>query len=170
MCLSKWSMNLTMFYTVVESPVGQLLLAGERERLSRLSFLEGRDSPISISPDWTRDDSQFSQIATQLREYFQGVRREFDIPLELGTNKPSFSSTVWNQLRKIPYGETCSYRTIAERIGRPKAYRAVGQANHRNPIAIVIPCHRVIGSNGTLTGFGGGLNTKQFLLNLEQSH
>ncbi len=157
-----------MFYTVVESPVGQLLLAGKHERLNRLSFLEGRESPLSIPTDWTRDDSGFKHIAAQLREYFRGVRKEFDIPLDIGTNKPDFSRRVWNQLRKIPYGETCSYRTIAERIGRPKAYRAVGQANHRNPIAIVIPCHRVIGSNGTLTGFGGGLNTKEFLLNLEQ--
>lgn len=159
-----------MHYTIVESPVGKLLLAGEGEKLSRLSFLEGRDSPISISADWTRDDSRFNHVATQLKEYFRGVRKEFDIPLDIGNNKPGFSRRVWNQLRKIPYGETCSYRTIAERIGRPKAYRAVGQANHRNPIAIVIPCHRVIGSNGTLTGFGGGLSTKEFLLNLEQKH
>ncbi len=157
-----------MFYTVVESPVGQLLLAGEHERLNRLSFLEGRKSPISIPNDWTRNDSRFKHIVTQLQEYFRGVRKEFDIPMDIGTNKPDFSRRVWNQLRKIPYGETCSYRTIAERIGRPKAYRAVGQANHSNPIAIVIPCHRVIGSNGTLTGFGVGLNTKEFLLNLEQ--
>lgn len=159
-----------MFYTVVESPVGQLLLAGEHEKLNKLSFLEGRKSPISIPTDWTRNDSRFKHIVIQLQEYFRGVRKEFDIPLDIGTNKPDFSRRVWNQLRKIPYGTTCSYRTIAERIGRPKAYRAVGQANHSNPIAIVIPCHRVIGSNGTLTGFGGGLNTKEFLLNLEQLH
>ena len=159
-----------MYYTVLGSPVGQLLLAGEGEKLSRLSFLEGRDSPITISTEWTQDDSRFNHVATQLKEYFRGVRKEFDIPLDIGNDRPGFSRRVWSQLRKIPYGETCSYRTIAERVGRPKAYRAVGQANHRNPIAIVIPCHRVIGSNGTLTGFGGGLNTKEFLLNLEQEH
>lgn len=159
-----------MYYTVVESPVGQLLLAGEGEKLSMLSFLEGRDSPITISSDWTQDDSQFSHVATQLQEYFHGERKRFDVPLDIGPDKRSFSGQVWNELRKIPYGETCSYKTIAERIGRPKAYRAVGQANHRNPIAIIIPCHRVIGSNGTLTGFGGGLDTKRFLVELEQSH
>lgn len=158
-----------MIYTVVESPVGQLLLAGEGGTLHRLSFLTGRDLHKMIRPDWTYDDSLFKRIAQQLKEYFQGVRREFDFGLHISSNGHSFSKLVWEELRNIPYGETCSYRTIAERIGRPKAYRAVGQANHRNPIAIVIPCHRVIGSDGTLTGFGGGLDTKKFLLKLEQS-
>lgn len=162
-----WS--LAVFYSIVESPVGQLLLAGERDSLHQLSFLARRDPDKVISPKWTHDESYFTQITSQLKEYFDGIRREFDIHLDIGSSRNSFSRLVWSELRKIPYGETCSYRTIAERIGRPKAYRAVGQANHHNPIAIIIPCHRVIGSNGTLTGFGGGLDTKRFLLDLEQS-
>ena len=106
--------------------------------------------------------------AQQLAEYCSGARKEFDLPLcPEGT---PFQLEVWDALLSIPYGETCSYADIARRIGRPKACRAVGLANGKNPLSIVIPCHRVIGANGTLTGYGGGLEMKRFLLDLEQKH
>ena len=147
-----------------------LLLAGSEDRLSQLSFLATRKLCDLVGPDWIRDDTMFCEVARQLEEYFAGTRRQFDLSLHINGDSNSFSRSVWNELQRIPYGKTCTYREIAERIGRPKAYRAVGQANHRNPVAIVIPCHRVIGSDGTLTGFGGGLATKEYLLQLEKSN
>lgn len=106
--------------------------------------------------------------AEQLKEYFAGVRKTFDLPIKLcGT---PFQMRVWQQLQKIPYGQTQTYKQIAEAIGKPKASRAVGMANHNNPIAIIVPCHRVIGSNGLLTGYAGGLDFKQYLLNLEKQN
>lgn len=118
-------------------------------------------------PGWKRDDKQWSGVAKQLREYFNGKRREFDIPLDAaGTD---FQRSVWSALRKIPYGRTVSYADIARAIGKPKSMRAVGMANGRNPISIVVPCHRVIGADGSLTGYGGGLDRKRTLLNLESS-
>ncbi len=159
-----------MYYRVVNSPVGDLLLAGTNGCLSQLSFLVGRRLEDHIGERWVNNDSLFSRIASQLEEYFGGKRHEFDYPIEFEASSSGFYKSVWNELRQIPYGSTRSYREVAERIGRPKAYRAVGQANHHNPIAIVIPCHRVIGSNGTLTGFGGGLDTKKYLLELEKSY
>ena len=101
----------------------------------------------------------------ELCEYLEGKRKEFDLPLEL--NGTEFQKKVWNALREIPYGKTCSYKEIAEKIGNPKACRAVGLANNRNPISIIVPCHRVIGANGKLVGYGGGLNIKEKLLELE---
>ena len=157
-----------MFYSLVSSPVGDLLLAGYGDQLYKLSFLAHRNLEDEISPDWKLNDDHFSAVRTQLDEYFQGTRTSFDLSLDIAAPSVSFSHAVWHQLSRIPYGETRSYRDIAERIGRPKAFRAVGQANHRNPIAIVIPCHRVIGSDGSLTGFGGGLGTKEYLLGLEE--
>ncbi len=157
-----------MFYSLVPSPVGNLLLAGSGGKLAKLSFLAQRRLEDEISPDWQLDDEQFAVVRTQLDEYFQGTRTSFDLSLDIAAPSVSFSHAVWHELSKIPYGETRSYRDIAEGIGRPKAFRAVGQANHRNPVAIVIPCHRVIGSDGSLTGFGGGLGTKEYLLGLEE--
>ncbi|MEJ2274283.1 MAG: methylated-DNA--[protein]-cysteine S-methyltransferase [Woeseiaceae bacterium] len=119
-------------------------------------------------PDWIFNEKPLAEACRQLREYFAGERREFDLPLSLtGTD---FQVSVLRALRDIPYGETVSYGDIARRVGRPKAVRAVGAANGRNPIPIVIPCHRVIGSTGDLTGFGGGLDTKEALLRLEAEH
>jgi O-6-methylguanine DNA methyltransferase len=115
--------------------------------------------------DIEENDSKNKKVVRQLKEYFSGKRQDFDLPLHLiGTE---FQKLVWRQLCQVPFGQTASYKKIAERIGRPKAMRAVGQANHRNPIPIVIPCHRIIGSNGHLVGFGGGLDKKRFLLSLE---
>ena len=118
--------------------------------------------------DWIFNEQPFEEARRQLGEYFDGKRREFDLPLKLdGTD---FQVEVLEELKKIPYGETTSYAAIAERIGRPKAVRAVGAANGRNPIPIIVPCHRVIGKGGDLTGFGGGLDTKEALLRLEAEH
>ena len=153
-----------MIYTIIDSPLGELLLAGDRRSLHRLD-MRGRRRPVKIDPGWCRDESAFADAATQLSEYFDGARREFELPLELVGNQ--FELRVWSALREIPYGETASYGAIAARIGEPSAARAVGLANGRNPIAVIVPCHRVIGADGSLTGYGGGLERKRLLLDLE---
>ena len=153
-----------MYYCYLETPIGDLLLAGDDEALSLIGFPEGkmRRDP---DPDWIFNEKPFAAARQQLREYFDGKRTAFDLPLRLsGTD---FQVQVLEELQRIPYGETTSYGAVAKRIGRPKAVRAVGAANGRNPLPIVIPCHRVIGSGGDLTGFGGGLDTKEALLRLE---
>ncbi len=153
-----------MYYTFVPSPVGKLLLAGI-DALSLIGFSRGAN-PTTPQADWKRaDTSLLRQAARQLEQYFAGERRAFDLGL-----KPSgtpFQLAVLNALATIPYGETRSYGEIAAQIGSPKAVRAVGAANGRNPLPIVLPCHRVIGADGSLTGFGGGLETKRYLLDLE---
>ena len=156
-----------MYFEIFSSPVGPLLLLGEDSGLTRVSFLKNRNTKPFIDPNWRRRPDFFLKVQKQLDEYFAGQRREFNVELDLGIPETSFSAQVWRELQKIPYGETRSYRDVANSIGREKAFRAVGQANHRNPIAIIVPCHRVIGSDGTLTGFGGGLDTKKFLLDME---
>jgi methylated-DNA-[protein]-cysteine S-methyltransferase len=153
-----------MIYTTFDSPIGELLLVGDGERLHCLSMQGGR-RPVAIDPSWERDDSAFSVVRSQLAEYFDGQRQEFDIPLGLVGN--DFELRVWEALRRIPYGETVSYGEIAREIGSPSAARAVGLANGRNPVAVIVPCHRVIGADGSLTGFGGGLERKRLLLDLE---
>jgi methylated-DNA-[protein]-cysteine S-methyltransferase len=153
-----------MVYTSVESPIGPLLLAGDDAGLHFLSFASSRRA-VRPEKSWKRDDGTFGEVKRQLEEYFRGEREEFDLTLAMeGTG---FQLTVWSALRRIPYGETVSYGKLAERIGNPKAVRAVGLANGCNPIPIIVPCHRVIGSDGSLTGFGGGLPTKKKLLDLE---
>lgn len=153
-----------MYYCYLKTPIGDLLLAGEDEALSLVAFPEGsmRRDPES---DWIYNEKQFADARQQLTEYFAGERKEFDLPLSLAGTE--FQLRVLEELRHIPYGETTSYGDIAARIGKPKAMRAVGAANGRNPIPIIVPCHRVIGSSGDLTGFGGGLDAKQALLQLE---
>ncbi|NCF14576.1 MAG: methylated-DNA--[protein]-cysteine S-methyltransferase [Gammaproteobacteria bacterium] len=156
-----------MYYCYLDTPIGELLLAGEDGALSMIGFPKGsmRREPEA---DWIFNEAQLADARRQLREYFAGERRDFDLPLRLqGTE---FQVSVLEALQDIPYGETTSYGEIAKRIGRPKAVRAVGAANGRNPIPIVVPCHRVIGSTGDLTGFGGGLDTKEALLRLEAEH
>jgi methylated-DNA-[protein]-cysteine S-methyltransferase len=148
------------YFRNIESPIGRLLLTGTGKGLSGL-YLHEREP----APDWIPDDSRLEEAASQLRRYFARELREFDLALDLdGT---PFQLEVWNALRAIPYGETCSYGELARAIGRPAAVRAVGLANGRNPVSIVVPCHRVIGSNGSLTGYGGGLERKKYLLDLE---
>jgi methylated-DNA-[protein]-cysteine S-methyltransferase len=154
-------------YLVPESPVGTLTLASDDdERLCRLEF--GEWSPRARAAEVVRVERAEGVIAAtlqQLDEYFAGTRREFDLPL--APHGTPFQLAVWNALLTIPYGETTSYGEIARTVGSPKAVRAVGQANGRNPIAIVVPCHRVIGSDHSLTGYGGGIERKRFLLGLE---
>ena len=156
-----------MYYCYLNSPVGELLLAGDDDALTMIGFPKGamRRDPEG---DWIYNEKPFAAAICQLNEYFAGERHEFDLPLRLDGTE--FQLLVLSELRRIPYGETTSYGDIAARIGRPKAVRAVGAANGRNPIPIIVPCHRVIGSGGDLTGFGGGLATKEALLRLEAEH
>lgn len=153
-----------MYYRYLDTPIGNLLLAGDDDGLALVSFPQGsmRREP---KPDWVESVSPFTVAAEQLGAYFAGELKEFK--LRLKPNGTEFQLAVLAELKKIPYGETATYGEIAARIGRPKAVRAVGAANGRNPLPIIIPCHRVIGSGGKLTGFGGGLPTKEALLRLE---
>ncbi len=153
-----------MLYTTFDSPIGELLLAGDASGLRVLSMQDAR-RPRRIGHDWERDDKSFAPPRTQLLEYFDGTRTEFDVELSLHGN--AFEQRVWRELLAIPYGETVSYGHIAKTIGAPSAARAVGLANGRNPVALIVPCHRVIGANGSLTGYGGGLERKRYLLDLE---
>ena len=148
------------FFTTMPSPVGRLTLIGSGDHLVGLRF-EGERPPTGS----VRDDRRLRDAVAQLDEYFAGRRTRFDLPLAPpGT---PFQKAVWRALTRIPYGETASYGDIARAIGKPAASRAIGSANHRNPIAIVIPCHRVIGADGSMTGYGGGLDRKRLLLSLE---
>jgi methylated-DNA-[protein]-cysteine S-methyltransferase len=154
-----------MIYTLQDSPIGELLLLGDGEVLHGLYMQEGR-KPVKPRPDWERRDEAFADARDQLGEYFAGTRTRFDLPLVLSGD--AFQARVWAELQRIPYGETVSYGHVAREIGRPDAARAVGLANGRNPISVIVPCHRVIGSDGSLTGYGGGLERKRLLLELEQ--
>ena len=154
-----------MRYSYTESPIGRLLLAGEDDGLSLIGFPSGKGC-VRPEPDWIESPAPFADAARQLDEYFDGDRHTFDLVLK-PTGTP-FQLAVLDALLTIPYGETASYRDIAEQIGHPNAVRAVGAANGRNPLPIVIPCHRVVGSDGSLTGFGGGIETKAALLRLEK--
>jgi methylated-DNA-[protein]-cysteine S-methyltransferase len=153
-----------VYWHEIDSPVGRLLLAGERGRLSLVHFQAGLHA-LRPEPGWIADALAFPAATLQLREYFAGRRRMFD--LELAMPGTAFQCAVWAALRTIPYGETISYAELARRLGKPRAVRAVGSANGANPLPIVVPCHRVIGSDGSLTGFGGGLDLKRKLLTLE---
>jgi methylated-DNA-[protein]-cysteine S-methyltransferase len=154
-----------IFYQYMDSPVDPLLLAADEEGLLLIEFHTPRH-PMSRLQDWVEGDNPILEATRkQLDEYFTGSRKEFDLPLSpQGT---PFQKEVWHTLATIPYGHTISYAQLAQRVGKPTAMRAVGAANGRNPLPIVLPCHRVIGADGSLTGFGGGLPTKQFLLQLE---
>nr|WP_281260093.1 methylated-DNA--[protein]-cysteine S-methyltransferase [Kandeliimicrobium roseum] len=148
----------------MDSPVGPLLAAGDAAGLRLLSFPEGSRA-VAPDPGWRRDDAAFDDLRAQFAAYFAGTLRSFDLPLApRGTD---FRRRVWALLSAIPYGETRSYGQIARALGDPGASRAVGAANGANPLPIIVPCHRVIGANGALTGFGGGLPVKTFLLEHE---
>ena len=155
----------TTFYTYISAPVGPLLLSGTEAALTGIHFSTGGRARAPQT-DWRAADEPLREAKRQLQEYFAGERTDFELKIE--PHGTAFQLDVLAALREIPYGETRAYQDIAERIGRPKAVRAVGAANGRNPIPIVIPCHRVIGRDGSLTGFGGGLDAKRVLLNLEQ--
>lgn len=149
----------------MESPVGKLLLAADDEGLRLIGFPDSR-KPAEPREHWKQDAAPLRETMDQLRAWFAGELRDFDLPL--APEGPEFHRRVWRELSNIPYGETISYGELARRIDAPNASRAVGRANGSNPIPIVIPCHRVIGSNGKLTGYGGGLPRKEFLLGLER--
>jgi methylated-DNA-[protein]-cysteine S-methyltransferase len=154
-----------MYYCHLETPVGKLTLFGTDKGLTGINFPSGKNQ-LMPTATCQKNDQKLSKAARQLDEYFSGKRTEFTIPLIIhGTD---FQKTVWNALQTIPYGQTMSYGDIAKVIGRPTASRAVGMANGRNQIPIIIPCHRVIGADKFLTGFAGGLETKRFLLGLER--
>ena len=148
----------------MQSPIGPLLLAATGEGLCGICF-GGNQPPRSKDQVWLESEEALRPCRLELEAYFRGDLREFTCPLDLhGTE---FQKRCWQALRKIPYGKVCSYGDIAREIGSPRGFRAVGQANHNNPVPIIVPCHRVIGSNGTLTGYGGGLSIKEKLLELE---
>jgi methylated-DNA-[protein]-cysteine S-methyltransferase len=151
-------------HTVMDSPIGRLTLLAEGGALVALLMGEQPDLPRWAACG-DRDDTILPALREQLVAYFAGQLREFDVPLSpRGT---PFQCAVWSALREVPYGSTCSYADLAAAVGRPTAVRAVGGANGRNPIGIVVPCHRVIGSSGSITGYAGGLDRKRFLLDLE---
>ena len=151
-------------YHHTPSPIGSLLLVAFDGALVGL-YMEDHTGGPTIDPDWRADAGWFKPICTQLKAYFSGDLTQFDVPLApTGT---AFQKRVWRELSKIPFGETISYGEQARRIGQPAASRAVGRANGQNPISIIVPCHRVIGSNGSLTGFGGGIERKRWLLEHE---
>lgn len=145
--------------------VGKLAVGVTGDFVTDLHFEKSDDWPQKFVEEET---PLHREVKRQLAEYFSGARKVFDLPLAMaGTD---FQKRCWAALREIPYGETRSYGDMARAVGSPKAFRAVGMANHRNPIAIIVPCHRVVGSNGSLTGFGGGLDVKAFLLSLEKKY
>jgi len=154
------------YHTIMPSPLGNILLTADERGLTGINFQDGqgaknppRSSVEAMAP--------FKEAVAQISAYFRGKRRSFDLPLSpAGT---AFQRRVWDALREIPYGRTVSYGDLAKRLGKPTASRAVGAANGRNPLPIVVPCHRVIGSDGRLTGYYGGTHLKEFLLNLEGS-
>jgi methylated-DNA-[protein]-cysteine S-methyltransferase len=155
----------TFYYSKLDSPVGPLIIGVSERGLTLLEFDRGNFPPKKSRGVWTESGEATRNYVRELNEYFSGKRREFTFSLDLrGT---PFQLECWRALLRIPYGETCTYADLARAVGRPQAYRAVGMANNRNPIAIVVPCHRVIASDGSLCGYGGGLAVKQKLLELE---
>lgn len=153
-----------IWYAHYKSPLGTMLLASDDHGLRAISFAEGR-RPVRPRRDWLEDRAPFTETIGQLDAYFEGELKNFTMPLSLEGS--DFQLRVWKALIAIPYGETISYGQLASRVGNPKAARAVGLANGSNPIPIIVPCHRVIGSDGSLTGYGGGLPIKRALLSLE---
>jgi methylated-DNA-[protein]-cysteine S-methyltransferase len=155
---------VTQRHRLVDSPLGPIMLSADSAgRLTGLRI--GADRRALDAASGGRHDEVLDGVAVQLGEYFEGRRRSFDVPVAMTGS--SFQRQVWAQLQKIPFGTTTSYGRLAREIGRPGAARAVGHANARNPIAVIVPCHRVVGSSGLLTGYGGGLGAKRYLLDLE---
>lgn len=165
---SDYPSQATTRYTSINSPVGRLTLIGDGEVLTHLT-MEGHEDPKpTFGDDWIDDNTAFAQARAELDEYFAGQRQSFDTPI--APRGTEFRMRVWRELTAIPYGRSASYAEIAAGIGQPRATRAVGGANHHNPIAIIVPCHRVVGKDGSLTGYGGGLERKTLLLELEAAH
>jgi len=158
-------MTTTTCYSDIDSPLGPLFVQGDGQFVTGLFMPQHKGWP---GPDasWQRSDASFAAIREQLAEYFAGERQQFDVPLKLAGTP--FQQHVWRELVRIPFGTTITYAQLAQRIGKPTASRAVGAANGRNPISIIVPCHRVIGANGKLTGYAGGIDKKQWLLAWER--
>jgi methylated-DNA-[protein]-cysteine S-methyltransferase len=154
----------SMLYSTFDSPLGELLAVSDGNAVRGLHMQEGRTA-ITVRRGWEQSDEPFAALRTQLTEYFDGARTAFDVPLALAGSP--FQRRVWHALQDIPYGETVSYGHVARRLGVPSAARAVGVANGQNPVCVIVPCHRVIGADGSLTGYGGGLDRKRLLLELE---
>jgi methylated-DNA-[protein]-cysteine S-methyltransferase len=153
-----------MHYTYVDTPIGPMFVAGDTDAVHEVSFSTGHQAR-EPRDGWTEDAPALRYVTTQIEEYFAGDRREFDLPLSMhGTD---FQKRVWTELLAIPFGESRTYGEMAERLGTPGAARAVGRANATNHIPLIVPCHRVVGADGSLTGFGGGMPTKQWLLRFE---
>lgn len=161
--MEKIMKEMKKYWTTMKTPVGELFIAGRDGRITDVLFSRPRKG--FPGPMWERSDRQFAEVRKQLGEYFRGKRTKFE--LKLAPEGTPFQLAAWRQLRRIPYGKTISYGEQARRMGNPKASRAVGGANGENPISIIVPCHRVIGADGRLTGFGGGLGKKKKLLDLE---
>jgi len=153
-------------YRRLPSPLGEILIAGESDRISLLGFQHGT-SPIEPRPEWEETPTDFAEAARQIEAYFRGELRSFDLQVQISGTP--FQGAVWRALTGIPYGRTASYREIAARIENPRAVRAVGLANSLNPVPLIIPCHRVIGADGRLTGYRGGIEIKRKLLELEEA-
>jgi len=148
-------------YAIVGSPIGEMLISGRDHTVTGVDFVDSRNAP-TLDSTWERDDRAFPEVAEQLQAYFAGELKRFE--LDFDTGGTPFQRRVWTALLDIPYGTTTTYGRLAEELGDPRALRAVGAANGRNPISIIIPCHRVIGADGSLTGYGGGLPRKRWLL------
>jgi methylated-DNA-[protein]-cysteine S-methyltransferase len=151
-------------YSTVESPLGDLLLVSDGADLTGL-YMQSHKGWPSVGQDWRRDEEHFAAVVAQLKAYFAGERRDFE--LSLAPRGTPFQLSVWRTMASVPYGQTITYGQLAAGIGLPTAARAVGQASGRNPIPIIVPCHRVIGTAGSLTGYGGGIERKRWLLELE---
>ncbi|WP_415881732.1 methylated-DNA--[protein]-cysteine S-methyltransferase [Neptuniibacter sp. QD34_54] len=149
-----------MYAAIMNTALGSLLIKANNSAITSIHFLQDNETVPELL-----GNALTNQCVSELSEYFAGKRVRFDVPL--APNGTKFQQSVWNALNDIPYGKTCSYGEVAKKIGKPKAARAIGMANNRNPIPIIIPCHRVLGSNGNLTGYAGGLENKSYLLNLE---
>ena len=150
--------------TILDTPFGALCIVGTAQGLTHVEFQDGQ-RPLRQGLDWQEDQGVLGEARKQLMEYFEGRRQRFTLPV--APEGTPFQQRVWRELQQIPWGTTTTYRKIAERLGQPAAVRAVGHANGRNPVAIVIPCHRVVGANGHLTGYAGGIATKRRLLQHE---
>ncbi len=157
-----------MYYDHLDTPIGRLLLIVDAGGALRHVGLPSARKPLRLEPEWEQDEERLAPVVEQFDDWFGGRRRQFDLPLTLcGT---PFQRAVWQALAAIPYAATCSYAELARAVGRPRAVRAVGAANGANPLSIVLPCHRVVGTDGSLTGYGGGLEAKRWLLDHETRH
>ncbi len=158
-------MTTTTCYSYIDSPLGRMFVQGDGEFVTGL-FMPKHKGWTGPDPAWRRSDASFAVVREELAEYFAGERQTFDVPLKLAG--APFQQRVWRELVRIPFGTTITYGELARRLGRPTASRAVGHANSRNPISIIVPCHRVIGADGKLTGYAGGIDKKQWLLEWER--